>query len=200
MLSKSLIARLAACAAVCAVGVPAAIAAAAPAADTHTNTRPDGSVAAASGPTVLTPASERSTVRAGGAAAVAATSTNRGFLGIATELTTIPALSGSGTRPDTPFVNLLGSLSPGAPLVLRLGGNSADDSWWATPGMKKPPYLHTLTPRWASDVRALLKALGGKAILGVNLEEDARVAGAQRQGCVRSPGPGTRRCDPDALP
>ena len=213
MLRKSLIARLAACAAVCAVGVPAAIAAAAPPTDMHTSAMPNASVAAVtaknplvgavsatesetsapsnvtdrtsfpttvvSGPTVVTPASERATVRAGGAAAVAATSTARGFLGIATELTTIPALSGSAAYPDTPFVNLLGSLSPGAPLVLRLGGNSADDSWWAIPGMKKPPYLHTLTPRWASDVRALLKALGGKAILGVNLEKNARVASAE---------------------
>ena len=110
-----------------------------------------------------------------------------------------PALSGSATRPDTPFVNLLGSLSPGAPLVLRLGGNSADDSWSATPH-EEAAVASRAHPRWASDVRALLKALGGKAILGVDLEEDARVAGAQRQGRVRSPGPSTRRCDPDTLP
>jgi hypothetical protein len=213
MLGTSLIARVAVCAAACAVSVPAAIAAASPAADMHASTTLAGSVApvtakhppvdavsatesktsalsnvadlatfpttTVSGPTVLTPASERATVRAGGTAAVAAASTAQGFLGIATELTTVPALSGSAAHPDTPFVNLLGSLSPGAPLVLRLGGNSADDSWWAIPGIRKPPYLYTLTPRWAADVRALLKSLGGKAILGVNLEQDSRVAGAE---------------------
>ena len=66
---------------------------------------------------------------------------------------------------------MLKNLSPGAPFLLRLGGNSADDSWWPIPGMKKLPYLYMLTPRWGADVQALLTALGGKAILGVNLEE-----------------------------
>ena len=139
---------------------------------------PDGTTSpttTVSGPTVSTPASETATVTAGGADAVAATSTAQGFLGIATELTTIPALAGSPADPDTPFLNLLRNLSSGAPLLLRLGGNSADISWWAIPGMKKPPYLYTLTPRWGADVRALLTALGGKAILGVNLEEDSKI-------------------------
>jgi hypothetical protein len=143
---------------------------------------PDGTTSpttTVSGPTVRTPASERATVRAGGTAAVAATSTAQGFLGIATELTTIPTLSGPTADPDTPFLNLLRNLSPGAPLLLRLGGNSADDSWWAIPGVKKPPYLYTLTPRWGAEVQALLKALGGKAILGVNLEKNSRIASAE---------------------
>ena len=83
-----LTARVAALAAVCAVGAPVAIATA-------------------------SAASERATVTVGGTAAVAATSTAQGFLGIATELTTIPALSGSAADPDTPFVHLLRNLSPG---------------------------------------------------------------------------------------
>jgi hypothetical protein len=127
-----------------------------------------------SGPTVRTPASERATVRAGGAAAVPATSTTQGFLGIATSFSTIPALSGPAADPDTPFVNLLRNLSPGAPAVLRLGGNSADDSWWPTPGVNSR-YLYTLTPRWGANVHALLTALGGKAILGVNLEQGPKI-------------------------
>jgi hypothetical protein len=130
---------------------------------------------AVSGPTVRTPASVRAKVRAGGIAAVPATSTARGFLGIATELTTIPTLSGSAADPDVPFLNLLRNLSPGAPFLLRLGGVSADDSWWAVPGMKKPPYLYTLTPRWGADVRALLEALDGKTILGVTLKVDPKI-------------------------
>ena len=161
-----LTARLAALAVVCAVGAAVAIATASPAADRQ-GTR--------SGPTVRTPASERATVEVGGTAAVAATSTAQGFLGIATELTTITALSGSAADPDTPFIHLLGNLSPGAPLLLRLGGNSGDDSSWATPGIKTPPYLYTLTPRWGADVHALLQALGGKAILGVTLKVDPKI-------------------------
>lgn len=204
-----LTARVAAIAAVCAVGAPVAIATTSAAADLQATTTLAKSVApvtannpgvgavsgiesktsrlssflddttspttTVSSPTVRTPASETATVRAGGTAAVAATSTAQGFLGIATELTTIPTLSGSATEPDTPFLHLLRDLSPGAPILLRLGGVSADDSWWAIPGMKKPPYLYTLTPQWGADVQALLKALGGKAILGVNLEQDSKI-------------------------
>jgi hypothetical protein len=125
------------------------------------------------GPIVRTPASERATVRAGGRLAVAPTSTTQGFLGISTGLTTIAALDGSAADPDTPFVNLVRSLSPGAPPLLRLGGVGTDDSWWPIPGIKER-YLYKLTPRWAAGVRALLQAVEGKAILGVNLEEDSK--------------------------
>jgi len=202
-----LTARVAALAAVCAVGAPVAAATASAAVDMQATTTLAESVApvtannpgvdavfgierktiplssvpdattspttAVSGPTVRTPASERVTVRAGGPAAVAATSTAQGFLGISTSLSTITTLSGSAADPDTPFVHLVKNLSPGAPSVLRLGGVGTDDSWWPIPGMKER-YLYKLTPRWAADVRAMLTAVGGKAILGVNLESDSR--------------------------
>jgi hypothetical protein len=171
MRRASLIAHVAALAAVCAVGAAVAIATATAAADPGAT--------AARGPTVRTPASERATVRAGGAAAVAATSTAQGFLGIATELNTIPTLSGSAADPDTPFVHLLQNLSPGAPVLLRLGGNSGDDSWWPIPGMNKLPNLYRLTPRWGADVRALLTALDGRTILGLNLEAGSRIASTE---------------------
>jgi hypothetical protein len=151
-----LTARVAALAAVFAVAAPAAIA-----------------TASGVGSTVHTPASQHAIVRASGPAAVAATSTAQGFLGIATSLRTIPALSGPAADPDTPFVHLVKDLSPGAPSVLRLGGVGTDDSWWPIPGMTEP-YLYKLTPRWAADVRAMLTAVGGKAILGVNLENDSK--------------------------
>ena len=166
-------ARVAILAAVCAVGAPVAVAAASAAAvkpATTTAAEPVALVTANN----LRSRSEMATIRVGGTAAVAATSTAQGFLGIATELTTIPILSGSAADPDIPFLQLLKNLSPGAPFLLRLGGVSADDSWWAIPGMKKPPYLYTLTPRWGADVQALLTALGGKAILGVNLEQNSK--------------------------
>jgi hypothetical protein len=171
MRTTSPIARMAAVAAVCAAGAAVGIATATAAADPGPT--------AVRGPTVRTPASERATVRAGGTAAVAATSTAQGFLGIATELNTIPTLAGPAVDPDTPFVHLLQSLSSGAPVLLRLGGNSGDDSWWPIPGMKNLPNLYRLTPRWGADARALLTALGGRAILGLNLEAGSRVASAE---------------------
>ena len=162
MRRAAVIARVAALVGVCAVGAPAAIATA-PAAGRQATTTRAQSVAAV-------------TVRAGGTATVPATSTTQGFLGIATSLSTIPALSGPPADPDTPFLNLLRNLSPGAPVLLRLGGNSADDSWWPIPGMRKLPYLYTLTPQWGAHVQALLTALDGKAILGVNLKEGPKIA------------------------
>jgi hypothetical protein len=41
-------------------------------------------------------------------------------------LTTIRDLSGPAGDQDTPLVNLVSNLSPGAPRLLRLGGNSGD--------------------------------------------------------------------------
>jgi hypothetical protein len=130
---------------------------------------------------LLSPAvATAATVRVGGAAAVPATSTAQGFLGLATELTTIPALAGPASDPDTAFVRLLSSLSPGAPFLLRLGGNSGDDSWWPIPGMREPPWINVLTPRWASGVQTLLTALGGKVLLGINLKSNSeRIAAAE---------------------
>jgi hypothetical protein len=179
-----LTARVAALAAVCAVSEPTAVATASATVDMQATT-----TTTLSGPIVRTPASERATVRAGGPAAVAATSTARGFLGISTSLSAIPALSGSAADPDTPFVHLVKNLSPGAPSVLRLGGVGTDDSWWPIPGMKER-YLYKLTPRWAAEVRAMLTAVGGKAILGVNLETDSkRLAGTEVADFDRYVGP-----------
>jgi hypothetical protein len=156
-----LTARAAALATVCAMGATAAVATASP----------------------TTGMRATATIQVGGAAAVPATSTTQGFLGFATSLSTIPALSGQTADPDTPFVNMLKALSPGAPVLLRLGGNSADTAWWPTPSVTKKTFLYTLTPRWGANVRALLTAVGGKAILGVNLEQgpknEAKIAPAE---------------------
>jgi hypothetical protein len=164
MQKASVIARVAGLAGVFALGVP--VAGASAVADTDGSTAPASMV---SGPSLRTPASETATVTAGTPAKVAPTSITHGFVGIATSLTTIPALSGSPTDLDTPFLNLVRSLSPGAPPLLRLGGNTSDDSWWPIPGLREP-FLNTLSPRWAARVRALLTALRGRAILGVDLE------------------------------
>lgn len=148
-------ARIAIVAVVCAVGAPVAVATAS---------------ATVRSPSVGTHASETAGIFVGGPANVPATSTAQGFLGIATELDTITHLSGSPGDPDTAFVNLLRNLSPGAPFLLRLGGNSADDCWWASPGLERPPYSCGLTRRWGADVHSLLTSLGGTAVLGVTLK------------------------------
>lgn len=175
-------ARLTACVAAlvvgCAVGAPIVITTASAAPDAQAMAAPARSTAppttTVSGPTVHTPAALKATVMAGAPAAVAPTSTKQGFLGIATSFSTVPGLAGPPTDVDTPFVNLLKSLSPGAPPLLRLGGNTGDDSWWPVPGIKVP-YIYTLTPKWAARVKALLMAMGGKALLGVTLKLNVKI-------------------------
>ncbi len=153
MSRASLVARVAALAAACAAGAPTAIASASTVASPHASTA----------------------VKVAGPAAIAPTSTAQGFLGMATSFSTISALEGGPSDPDVAFQHLLENLSPAAPFQLRLGGVSADTSWWAVPGMKKPRYLSTLTPQWGADLKALLTSLGGQVILGVNLEEDPAI-------------------------
>ncbi len=126
------------------------------------------------------PVAGAATVKVGGpAAGVAPTSAEQGFLGMSTSLTQITDLSGPTSDPDTPFDHVVTSLSPGAPPVLRLGGVATDDSWWPIPGVKEK-YLARLTPRWAGEVKAMLTAMGAKAILGINLESGSpRLAGTE---------------------
>lgn len=138
-----------------------------------------------------TPAGAGASVRVGGEAPVAPTSTRQSFLGIATELGTIPGLSGSPGDPDTAFIGLLRSLAPGAPFLLRLGGDSADWSWWKVPGLKQPEAIrYTMDAAWGADVKALLTSLGAKALLGVNLELDSkRVAAYEVRQYEKDVGP-----------
>ncbi len=125
----------------------------------------------------------------GGDADVAPTSTTEGFVGVATEISSILALAGPASDPDKALVSLLRNLSPGAPFSLRLGGQSTDGSWWPIRGVKGPRYA--MTPRWGARVRALLTAVGGRAILGVDLRKNspeiarAEVAGYDRYVGVR---------------
>ena len=134
----------------------------------------------------------RAAVHVGGDAAVAPTSTSEGFVGVATEISAITSLAGLAGDPDKALVPLLRNLSPGAPFSLRLGGQSTDGSWWPIRGMKGPRYA--MTPRWGASVRALLTAVGGKAILGVDLRKNSpEIARAEVAGYDRYVG--ARRID-----
>src|SRR5579875_1586751 len=63
-----------------------------------------------------------------------------GFLGLALEDDQVPQLAaGSAGSVNPVFVALLRHLDPAGDPVLRLGGQSADRSWWPVPGMSRPP-------------------------------------------------------------
>ncbi len=54
--------------------------------------------------------------------------------------------------------------------MLRIGGDSADATWWPLRGAIPPGGAsYRLTPGWLATTRALAQALGAHLIMGVNL-------------------------------
>ncbi len=110
---------------------------------------------------------------------VSVTSTRQGrpvasdFLGLALEYSPIPGLAGSSNPKtvDPVAAQLIRNLDPGGRPVLRIGGQSADRSWWPVAGMRRPPGItYDLSPAWTRSARALAQATNAKLILGVELE------------------------------
>jgi hypothetical protein len=65
------------------------------------------------------------------------------------------------------------------PLVLRIGGDSADESMWK-PGVKRmPTWAFPLTPDYLSRLKALVKRDGVKLIVDLNLLTDSPVTAAE---------------------
>ena len=52
---------------------------------------------------------------------------------------------------------------------MRIGGDSADLSFWDPSRRPLPPWAYALTPRWIKVVRALVHRLGLRLILDLNL-------------------------------
>jgi hypothetical protein len=115
---------------------------------------------------------------AGGTQVVAVASPSRGrpipagFLGLSLEYPAIEAYAGAGATGTNPvFEQLIRNLTPGQRPVLRIGGDSADWTWWPVPGAVRPPGVtYTLSQGWMQATRALAHALGARLILGLNLE------------------------------
>jgi hypothetical protein len=103
-----------------------------------------------------------------------------GFLGMSLEYKGLEAYA--GTNPgaiDGPFVQLLRNLSPDGNFILRVGGDSTDWTWWPVAHLAQPGGAKfSLTPAWASVAKALITALKGHLILGVNFEADSRPVAA----------------------
>lgn len=98
-----------------------------------------------------------------------------GFLGLSLEYSALEAYAGSDpARPNPRFLALVRDLAPGQRSVLRIGGDSADWTWWPAPGLTKPAGVsYTLTPRWLAVAAALTRALHARLILGLNLQANS---------------------------
>jgi hypothetical protein len=97
-----------------------------------------------------------------------------GFLGLSMEFYAVHEYAGSDPNAVDPvLVQLIQNLNPGQAPVLRIGGNSTDQSWWPVPGVLPPRGIdYPLTHGWVRTVAALANTLGAKLIVGINLMLD----------------------------
>jgi hypothetical protein len=98
-----------------------------------------------------------------------------GFVGFSFEYPAVREYTGTNPRAINPvLVQLIRDLNPGQSPVLRIGGNSADQTWWPLKGVKRSPgIMTTLTPSWLATTRALATETGGKLILDLDLKLDS---------------------------
>jgi hypothetical protein len=94
-----------------------------------------------------------------------------GFLGVSIEYSALHLYTGRNPLAVNPaLVGLLRGLAPGQSPVLRIGGDSADATWWPTRGTLPPPGArYALTPGWLRTAQALAGATGAHMIMGLNL-------------------------------
>jgi Glycosyl hydrolase family 79 C-terminal beta domain len=119
-----------------------------------------------------------------------------GFLGFSFEYRALHMYTGRDPAAVNPLlVSLIGQLNPGQAPNIRIGGNSADQTWWPMPGVIPPGGInYALTKGWLRMARAFTTATGAKLILDVNLavgrpaiaaqEARALVAGVGRQNIL----------------
>ena len=95
-----------------------------------------------------------------------------GFVGLSLEYPAVPAYAGSDPSSlDPVFVQLVRNLAPGQAPVLRIGGDSADRTWWPTAAVTRPAGVtFAITDRWLEVTRALAHTLDARLILGLDLE------------------------------
>ena len=94
-----------------------------------------------------------------------------GFVGVSFEYRAVHQYTGRDpAHIDPVLVALLNGLAPGQSKVIRIGGNSADDTWWPIRGVVPPGGInYSLTPGWLRSTRALAADTDAKLILGINL-------------------------------
>jgi hypothetical protein len=96
-----------------------------------------------------------------------------GFIGTSTEFWAVKDYTGRDPNHINPvLVQLLRNLAAGGQPVLRIGGNSTDQTWWPMKGVIPGGGVkYGLTNGWLRTTKALAQALNAKLILGVNLAD-----------------------------
>jgi len=96
----------------------------------------------------------------------------QGFLGLAITFNTVTDWEPGGSAPPNPVLaRLVHNLNPTGDPSIRIGGESADRSWWPTAGVPQPRGVtETLGTAWGQSVRQLAVSTNAKLLLGLNLE------------------------------
>jgi hypothetical protein len=100
----------------------------------------------------------------------------RSFFGISTEYWTLPLFE-RDTRVFERVLSLLHVAGDG-PLILRIGGDSADHSFWSPRDQKMPDWAFALTPAYLARLRALVQRDRVKLIVDLNLLTDSAFTAA----------------------
>jgi hypothetical protein len=111
----------------------------------------------------------------------------RGFLGLSLEYPAVEAYAGRNPNAIDPvLVQLIRNLTPGQAPVLRIGGDSTDWAWWPVAGVPKPGGVKDrLGDTFVRVTAALVRDLGARLILGLNLEADSEtVAAAEARALI----------------
>ncbi len=114
-----------------------------------------------------------------------------GFIGLSIEYYAVEAYAGHDPRALNPvFLQLIRNLDPGQSPVLRIGGDSADRSWVASPGIARPAGVKMMVTRRLLSVLAALGArLKARLILDLDLEAgNTAVARAEAVAFLRTVG------------
>jgi hypothetical protein len=94
----------------------------------------------------------------------------RSFLGLSTEYWSLPQWASQLGLLE----RVISVVHPGGtgPLVLRVGGDSADHSFWDPSAAALPRWAFPVRPQWAGRLRTLVQALNLRLILDLNLITD----------------------------
>ena len=119
-----------------------------------------------------------------------------GFVGVSFEYRAMHQYTGRDPRAINPVLeSLLRGLAPGQSPVIRIGGNSTDDTWWPIKGMiPQGGIYYRLTKGWLRTTQALAADLKAKLILGINLAA-GRPAIAAAEGRAFLSGIGSKYID-----
>jgi hypothetical protein len=100
----------------------------------------------------------------------------RSFFGLSAEYWTLPLYE----QHPRLFARVLSQLHVRGegPLILRIGGDSADHARWEPRARPVPPWVLRLTPRWLSRTRSLVRRASLRLILDLNVATGSAVGAA----------------------